>query len=113
MGRLNLGRLRSASTVRTYPVEEEELQTAVEEAVGKMPRWSLEYSSEGEVRIIRKTGLFGFKDDVTIRLETLPSGTQADFRSASRVGMWDFGKNGRNLRKLLGVIYRELNTDGH
>jgi uncharacterized protein (DUF1499 family) len=36
---------------------------------------------------------------------------RADFRSASRVGLWDLGQNGRNLRELVSAIDRKLIAD--
>ena len=35
-------------------------------------------------------------------------GTQAVFVSESRVGVWDLGQNGRNLKELLAAIDDEL-----
>ena len=104
--------MRSTSTVRTYPVSQEEFRAAIEDAVRELPRWTLEHSSETEIRAVRESRLFGFGDDVTVRLQTLlPGGTRAELRSASRFGVWDLGQNGRNLRKLLEAIDRELNAD--
>lgn len=104
--------LNSASTARTYPVEARELARAVEEAVRELPGWSLAASSETEVRGSRKTRLLGFTDDVTVRLTPSPSGahtnTQAEFRSASRLGLWDLGQNQRNLDELIAEIHRKL-----
>ncbi len=104
--------LNSASTARTYPVEARELARAVEEAVRELPGWTLEGSSETEVRASHKTRVLGLADDVTVRLTPSPAGahtnTRAEFRSASRIGLWDFGQNRRNLDELLAGIYRRL-----
>lgn len=104
--------LSSASTARTYPVEARELARAVEEAVRKLPGWSLGDSSETEVRASRKTRVLSLTDDVTVRLTPSPSGahtnTQAEFRSASRLGLWDLGQNRRNLDELVAAIDQEL-----
>ncbi len=104
--------LNSASTARTYPAEARELARAVEEAVRKLHRWSLVSSSEVEVRASRKTRVLGFTDDVTVRLTPSTSGahtnTRAEFRSASRLGLWDLGQNRRNLDELLAAIDQEL-----
>ena len=104
--------LSSASTARTYPVQVKELAGAVEEATRKLPRWTLIYADEEEIRAVRKTPVFGFSDDVTIRLTPSPAGahtnTRVDFRSASRIAMWDLGQNRRNLEGLLAAIDREL-----
>lgn len=104
--------LSSASTGRTYPVEARVLARAVEEAVRELPGWSLVSSSEMEVQASRKTRVLGFTDDVTVRLTPSPSGahtnTRAEFRSASRLGLWDLGQNRRNLDELLAAIGQEL-----
>lgn len=105
-------RLSSASTARTYPVEAEKLARTIEEAVGELPGWTLTGSSGTEVRASRKTRFLGFADDVTVRLIPSPAGahtnTRAELRSASRVGLWDLGQNGRNLDELIAEIYRKL-----
>lgn len=68
------------------------------------------------MRADRRTRLFGFEDDVSIRIwEMKDSGisrnARADFRSASRAGLWDLGQNGRNLRELVSAIDRKLIAD--
>ena len=104
--------LSSASTARTYPVQVKELAGAVEEATRKLPHWTLIHADEEEIRAVRKTPIFGFNHDVTIRLTPGPVGahtnTRADFQSASRIAMWDVGQNRRNLEELLAAIDREL-----
>ncbi len=72
----DLRSLHSASTSRTYPVEAEELARTIEEAVRRLPRWSLASSTEAEIRAVCKTRVFGFKDDVTVCLTpALPART--------------------------------------
>ena len=116
MQRFDLKSLRSAATARTYPIGAEELRDVIESVVGELPGWSLAGLSEGEIRAVRRTRLFGFEDDVSIRIwEMKDSGisrnARADFRSASRVGLWDLGQNGRNLRELVSTIDRKLIAD--
>ena len=113
MQRFDLKSLRSAATARTYPIGTEELRDAIERVVGELPGWSLAGLSEGEIRAVRRTRLFGFEDDVSIRIwEMRDSGisrnARDDFSSASRVGLWDFGQNGRNLKELVSAIDRKL-----
>ena len=45
--------------------------------------------------------LFGFKDDVVIRISAMSSGSRVDLRSLSRVGRSDFGVNANRIRKYL------------
>ncbi len=107
--------LSSAGTARTYPVQAKELASVVEEATRKLPRWTLVHADEEEIRAIRETPVFGFKDEVTIHLIPIPVGahtnTRADFQSASRFAIWDFGQNRRNLEELLAAIDRELTAN--
>lgn len=45
--------------------------------------------------------LFGFKDDVVIRVTPLAEGSRIDLRSLSRVGGSDFGVNAKRIRKFV------------
>ena len=47
------------------------------------------------------TLLFGFKDDIVIRVAAAGSGSRVDVRSLSRVGKSDFGVNAKRVRKYL------------
>lgn len=109
-------RSRSASTIRTYPVMMEELVRVVKEVVQNLPRWMLTHAGESEVRAVRKTRVFGFENDVTVRLTPAGSSgastnTWAELESAARVGRWDLGQNERNLKELLAAIERRLTAD--
>jgi uncharacterized protein (DUF1499 family) len=112
----DLRRSRSASTIRTYPVVTEELVRVVEEAVQSLPRWMLTHAGESKVRAVRKTRVFGFEDDVTVRITPAGSSgastnTWAELESAAGVGRWDLGQNERNLKELLAAIERRLTAD--
>lgn len=108
MRRFDLSGLNSASTARTYPVEAEELHAIIEAVVEELPRWTLAHSSEEEIQAVRESRIFGFEDDVTARLTAQTFGVRVEFESASRVGTWDLGQNGRNLRELTRAIDRGL-----
>lgn len=45
--------------------------------------------------------LFGFKDDVVVRVTGTAEGAQVDVRSKSRVGLSDLGANARRIRTFL------------
>lgn len=47
------------------------------------------------------TLLFGFKDDIVIRITPAGSGSRVDVRSASRVGRSDLGVNAKRIREFL------------
>jgi len=48
--------------------------------------------------------LFGFRDDVTIKIEKDENSTILHIRSASRVGHGDLGVNARRVQKLLNLL---------
>ena len=45
------------------------------------------------------TLLYGFKDDIVIRIQSAREGSRLDLRSASRIGLSDLGKNAERIRK--------------
>ncbi len=100
--------LHSASTARTYPVDVEELRFAIREVVEELPRWALARSSEDRIQAVCKSRVFGFEDDVTVRLARQTFGVRAAFESASRIGAWDLGQNRRNLETLITAVDRKL-----
>jgi uncharacterized protein (DUF1499 family) len=88
------------------PLPPAEALSRVEAAVVTLPRWRVEAADPagGTLRATRRTRLWGFIDDVTVRLEPLVGGTRVHARSQSRVGAADFGQNRRNLLELLGAL---------
>jgi uncharacterized protein (DUF1499 family) len=72
-------------------------------AAQSMPRWEIVFSSKEEGRIEATATIpwFGFKDDVSIRLQPVPDGTRVDIRSASRIGKSDLGENARRIHNYL------------
>jgi uncharacterized protein (DUF1499 family) len=57
-----------------------------------------ENPDEGILEAVAVTRLFRFKDDVVIRITRQNTGSRIDIRSASRLGVSDFGTNARRLR---------------
>lgn len=57
----------------------------------------------GEIEAVDVSALFGFKDDVIIRVQTQKngSGSRVDMRSASRVGQSDLGANQQRIQAFL------------
>lgn len=53
--------------------------------------------ANGHIEATATTALFGFKDDVVIRLSAAKGGTRVDMRSASRVGLSDLGANAARI----------------
>jgi uncharacterized protein (DUF1499 family) len=83
---------------------------AAEEAIGRLPRWTLVGSGSGRaghsIQAVATTRLFRFKDDVTIRIHREEPWTYVSVRSKSRVGKADFGQNARNIRVFLAELDR-------
>lgn len=50
------------------------------------------------------SSLIGFVDDVEIKVEESPLATNVSFRSASRVGRFDFGVNKKRIEALIGTL---------
>ncbi|MDP8900977.1 MAG: DUF1499 domain-containing protein [Actinomycetota bacterium] len=92
----------SARATRTYPVAPGRLLPAVRRAVEGLPRWSLEAPGRSEVRAVRKTRLFRFRDDVTARVYPDPDGARLELTSTSRLGRGDLGQNPATSRSSCG-----------
>ena len=60
-------------------------------------------ASEPELRIeaTATSLLYGFKDDMVVRITAADGGTRVDVRSKSRVGRSDLGQNANRIRKFL------------
>ncbi len=54
----------------------------------------------GRIEAVATSRLFGFKDDVVVRVRSADSGSRVDVRSKSRVGRHDFGANAKRIRAL-------------
>lgn len=52
----------------------------------------------GRIEAVDTTLWFGFKDDVTVRVVSVPAGSRVDVRSRSRVGRSDIGTNAKRIR---------------
>jgi uncharacterized protein (DUF1499 family) len=79
----------------------------VRAAIERLPRWSVESVDPDllTLRATRRTRLFRFVDDITVRLDPSGNGgTLVHARSQSRVGKGDFGQNRRNLLELFAAL---------
>ena len=65
--------------------------------------WEIVAVAPGDLRIeaTDTTLLFGFKDDIVIRIAAAGNGSRVDLRSLSRVGKSDFGVNAKRIRKFM------------
>lgn len=55
-------------------------------------------AAQGRIEATATSTLFGFKDDVVVRVAEGPDGTKVDVRSKSRVGRNDIGMNAKRIR---------------
>lgn len=98
--------------VREYAPSQEAVTRAAQEALARLPRFTLVGSGSGprgsEVQAVATTRIFQFKDDVTIRIWREGRRTRVSVRSRSRIGKWDFGQNARNIRELLTELDRQI-----
>lgn len=65
---------------------------------------------ERRLEAVARTGLFGFRDDIVIRVAADGDGSRVDIRSASRLGQGDLGANARRVRMLLETFADEMGS---
>ena len=72
-------------------------------AVAEKLGWTISEENRGARRIeaYEVSLIFGFVDDVAIRLTEMENGIRIDLRSASRVGLSDLGMNAERIRKFI------------
>ena len=75
-------------------------------AVAQAMGWAIVASVPGEGRIeaTDTTLLYGFKDDVVVRIAPDGDASRVDVRSVSRVGKSDVGVNAKRIRKFLSKL---------
>lgn len=64
--------------------------------------------AQGRVEAVATSLLFGFKDDVVVRVAAAADGTHVDMRSKSRVGRNDFGMNAKRIRTFTSKVRAKL-----
>lgn len=60
--------------------------------------------ARGRIEASDRTRLFGFVDDIVVRLTPEDAGTRIDMRSTSRVGVSDLGKNAARIRAYFAAV---------
>lgn len=60
-----------------------------------------EDATEGRIEAVATTFLYGFKDEIAIRVTGTDSGARVDLRSRSRIGQVDRGANARRIMAFL------------
>lgn len=68
--------------------------------------WQLQWedAKSGHIEAMFESAVFGFKDDVIIRIEASASGSVVDVRSSSRVGVSDLGANAKRIEAFLSAL---------
>ncbi len=64
----------------------------------------------GVIEAVEETRVFGFKDDVIIRITPLTNGCRVDMRSVSRVGVSDLGANAARILRFFNELDMLLAT---
>jgi uncharacterized protein (DUF1499 family) len=67
-----------------------------------------EDADAGLIEAVATTRIFRFHDDVVIRITGHLDGSRIDIRSASRIGVSDFGTNARRIRVFIHAFNQEL-----
>ncbi len=81
------------------------------EILSTLPRWKVvrQDRETGRITAVRLTPVFGFTDDIEIRVTKKEENTAwLNLRSASRVGKGDFGQNARNIREVFEAFERRM-----
>lgn len=63
-----------------------------------------EIEKDGHLEATYQSAVFGFKDDVVVRIRPAASGSMIDMRSSSRVGLSDLGANAKRIRAFLADL---------
>lgn len=73
--------------------------------------WQLNafYPEVGIIEATARTPIFGFRDDVVIRVAEVDGEVRVDMRSCSRVGSGDFGMNARRIEHYMADLNANLN----
>lgn len=76
--------------------------------IAKRNHWDVVSSNPktGTIEAVATTMLFGFKDDVVIRVKAQNGGSRVDLRSVSRVGESDFGVNAKRIQHFMDEFKR-------
>lgn len=62
---------------------------------------------EGRIEAVAQTPIMGFREDISIRIRTTPTGVRIDMRSASRYGSHDLGSNARRIETFITDMVEE------
>jgi uncharacterized protein (DUF1499 family) len=69
---------------------------------------SPEGARSGHIEAVDRTLIFGFTDDISIRITGSSKAAKIDIRSSSRFGQHDLGRNAQRIRRFLGEVKTRL-----
>ena len=69
---------------------------------------NLRGEAEAHVDAIDRTLVFGFTDDIAIRIRAAGTKTEIDIRSASRIGRHDFGANAKRVMRFIEAVQQSV-----
>lgn len=71
---------------------------------------NLRVDGVAQIEAIARSPVFGFADDIAVRVRPLASQTRIDLRSTSRVGRQDFGANARHFVRFAAAVQDALQS---
>ena len=91
------------------PSEKDKVFAAAEAALRDMKLKVVDVNAaEGRIEATHTSMLYGFTDDVVVRIVADGAGTKVDVRSKSRVGRSDLGQNAKRIRAFLRELQENL-----
>jgi uncharacterized protein (DUF1499 family) len=97
----------------TVPAEKDKVFQAAEAAIRAMKLEVVDANAaQGRIEATATSLLFGFKDDMVVRIVSEGAGTKVDVRSKSRVGRSDLGQNAKRIRAFLAKLHENISRAG-
>ncbi len=91
------------------PMPPDQAMAAAERVIRDLGWEILGVDDQGrKLEAVARTGLFGFRDDIVIRITADGDGSRVDIRSASRLGQGDLGANAQRVQRLLETFADEM-----
>jgi hypothetical protein len=96
------------ATETVAPIQAADGEVTVGPPVGA---FSLAPVTQATLEAQASTLIFGFHNDVVVRLRDTADGIEVDMRSASRIGAHDLGENARRIRKFFADLDAKLQPE--
>jgi uncharacterized protein (DUF1499 family) len=88
------------------PVPPAEALARVRRVAEGMPHWQVTAAEGDTIEAVDTSRVFGFHDDIAIRVRPDGNGSKVDMRSKSRDGQGDLGVNAARIRTFLAELAR-------